>query len=75
MTKEQLGHFNGRSIKFSLGGLHFRGAIHFDEWRDSFRIIYPVIEEGRQRNEDFPLNGSLIERIQFDEQENMLTLD
>jgi len=75
MTKEQLGQFNGRSIRFSLGGLTFQGAIHYDSWRDAFRIIYPVIEDGRSRNEDLPLNGALIERISFSPKDNLLVLD
>jgi hypothetical protein len=74
MTKEQLGHFNGRSIRFTVGGLQFEGAVHYDSWRDAFRIIYPVVEAGRARNENLPLNGALIERIQFSETENALTL-
>ena len=74
MTKEQLGQFNGRSIKFTIGGLSFLGAVHYDAWRDAFRIIYSVIEEGKARNEDCPLNTVQIERIAFDEQANILTL-
>jgi len=74
MTKEQLGHFNGRTIRFTVGGLAFLGALHYDSWRDTFRIIYPVEEEGRSRNEDLPLHGPLIERISFDSQENLLLL-
>jgi hypothetical protein len=74
MTKEQLGQFNGRSIRFTVGSLAFEGAVHYDSWRDSFRIIYSVADEGRARNENLPLNGALIERIRFSEQENVLTL-
>jgi len=74
MTKEQLGQFNGRSIRFTLGGLSFQGAVHYDSWRDAFRIIYPVVNDGRARNEDLPLNGALIERISFDARENVLKL-
>ena len=74
MTKAQLGQFNGRSIRFTLGGLSFQGAVHYDAWRDAFRIIYPVVNDGRARNEDLPLNGALIERISFDSQENVLKL-
>jgi hypothetical protein len=75
MTKEQLGQFNGRSIRFTVGGLSFQGAVHYDSWRDAFRIIYPVVEEGRCKNKDFPLSDVLIERISFDQQQNVLTLD
>ncbi len=74
MTKEQLGHFNGRTIRFSLGGLTFQGAIHHDSWRDSFRIIYAVVEDGRARNEDLQLSAALIERISFSTEENLLVL-
>jgi hypothetical protein len=74
MTKEQLGQFNGRSIRFTVGGLALQGAVHYDSWRDSFRIIYSVVEEGKARNENLPLNGALIERIRFSEEENALTL-
>lgn len=74
MTKEQLGQFNGRSIRFTVGGLALHGAVHYDSWRDSFRIIYSVQEEGKARNENLPLNGALIERIRFSEEENALTL-
>jgi len=75
MTKKQLGQFNGRSIRFSLGGLTFQGAVHYDSWRDAFRIIYPVVEDGRSRNEDLPLSAALIERISFSSQENLLVLN
>jgi hypothetical protein len=75
MTKEQLEQFNGRSIRFNAGGLSFQGAVNYDAWRDAFRIIYPVIEDGRSRNEDFHLNSALIERISFDPQQNILVLD
>jgi hypothetical protein len=75
MTKEHLGHFNGRSIRFTLGGLTFQGAVHYDSWRDAFRIIYPVVEDGRARNEDLPLTSALIERINFNPHENLLVLD
>jgi hypothetical protein len=75
MTKEQLGHFNGRTIRFSLGGLTFQGAVHYDSWRDAFRIIYPVTEDGRARNQDLPLSAALIERISFSEQDNLLVLN
>jgi hypothetical protein len=74
MTKEQLGQFNGRSIRFTVGGLQFQGAVHYDSWKDTFRIIYPVVEGGRARNENLPLNGALIERINFNDEENTLTL-
>ncbi len=74
MTKEQLGQFNGRSIRFTVGGLEFQGALHYDSWKESFRIIYSVIEKGKARNLDLPLNGALIERIHFDEAGNVLTL-
>jgi hypothetical protein len=74
MTKEQLGQFNGRSIRFTVGGLQLQGALHYDSWRDAFRIIYAVVEEGKSRNENLPLNGALIERIRFNEEENALTL-
>jgi hypothetical protein len=74
MIKEQLGHFNGGSIRFSVGGLRFEGAVHDDSWRDAFRIIYPIVESGRVRNDNLPLNGALIEHIQFSETKNALTL-
>jgi hypothetical protein len=75
MTKEQLGDFNGRSIRFSLGGLAFQGAVHYDSWRDKFRIIYPVVEEGKSHNHDLPLHNALIERITFSPDDNLLLLD
>jgi len=74
MTKEQLGQFNGRSIKFTIGGLSFLGALQHDSWRGAFKIIYPIVEDGRARNDDCPLNDPLIERITFDEQQNMLMM-
>jgi len=74
MTKDQLKPFNGRSIRFTIASLPFVGAVHYDSWRDSFRIIYPIVEEGRTRNENCPLNSVLIERITFDEQQNILTM-
>ncbi len=74
MTKEKLGQLNGRSIKFTIGGLQFVGVLHYDGWRDAFRIIYPVVEEGKGRNEGFPLHGALIERIAFDHERNILTM-
>jgi hypothetical protein len=74
MTKEQLGQFNGRSIRFTVGGAQFQGALHYDSWRDAFRIIYSVVEEGRAQNDNLPLNSALIERIRFDDKENVLTL-
>ena len=74
MSKDQLRLFNGRSIQFEIGGVEFLGALHYTAWSDSFRIIYPVVEEGKTRNEDFPLNAALIERITFDEANNILTL-
>ncbi len=51
-----------------------QGALHYDSWRDAFRIIYSVTEQGKARNENLPLNGALIERIRFNEEENTLTL-
>jgi hypothetical protein len=74
MTKDQLGQFNGRSIKFTIGGLSFLGTVQHDSWRDAFKIIYSVVEEGKARNEGFPLHAALIERITFDEHENVLTM-
>jgi hypothetical protein len=74
MSKDQLRLFNGRSIKFEISGVAFLGAVHYTAWSGSFRIIYPVIEEGKTRNQDFRLNSALIERITFDEEQNLLTL-
>ncbi len=74
MTKDELGQFNGRSIRFTIGGLSFLGTVQHDSWRNAFKIIYPVVEEGRGRNEGFPLHTALIERITFDQQQNTLTL-
>ena len=73
MTKEQLGQFNGRSSNSRRG--HFvpgRGSLRLLE--GCVRVVYPVVEEGRARDEDFQLPSALIERINFDAQENVLTL-
>jgi hypothetical protein len=74
MTKEQLAQFNGRPIKFTVGGLPLLGVVHHDGWRDAFKIIYSVVDEGRGRNESFPLHDALIERITFDEEQNSLSM-
>ena len=74
MNVEQLEKFNGRSIRFSIGGLSLQGAVHFNEGHGKFKIIYTVVSEGRAHNEDCPLNAALIARIHFDEEINMLTM-
>jgi len=74
MTKEELGRFNGRPIKFNVSGVSFLGSIHHTAMDDSFRVIYPVVEEGKARNENLPLTDCLIERIVFIEEENLLMI-
>jgi hypothetical protein len=74
MTKEQLSEFNGRPIRFTVGGLPFVGVLHHDGWRHAFKIIYPVVDDGKGRNEAFPLHDALIERIVFDHDQNLLAL-
>lgn len=74
MTKEELERFAGRSITFTVAGVPFLGAVHYTASEDSFRIVYPAVEDGRAKNENLQLNEELIERIRFDEGQNLLVM-
>jgi hypothetical protein len=74
MTKDKLAQFNSRQIKFTIGGVRFLGILAFDRDRSAFSILYSDLDSGRDRNRVLDLSDILIERITFDDRQEILTL-